>query len=104
MKWTELPVDSVVHVNIGVINKHMEPLNPYQKRLIRLSMNEFLQSLSKLIEYVRKHKTNYFSVHFTCGCNKNMLDPVTGEIYINEELDALCDRHWKLEVLGIDSE
>ena len=103
MNWSELPNDTVVHVNIGVFHKHMEPLNPHQKRLIRLSMNEFRQSISKLIDYVRQNKTNYFSVHFNCGCNKIMMDPVTGDIYSDEELDALCDDHWKKEVLGLDS-
>jgi len=101
MKWSELPLDTVVHVNIGVIAKHIEPLNPYQKRLIRLSMSEFDISFDKLVEYVKQHKTNYFTVHFTCGCNKTILDPVTGYIALDNELDALCDEHWKKEVLGL---
>jgi hypothetical protein len=29
------------------------------------------------------------------------LDPVTGYIALDNELDALCDEHWKKEVLGL---
>ena len=94
--------DVFVLVHIAVKDRHRPYGNETHMRMVKFTTQEFRKALSKLIDYALEYKNpstfDVMTAHFTCGCKKVF---VSNKGMINhDDLDALCDNHWKEEILS----
>jgi hypothetical protein len=108
MLWTDIGkyipgmAAQIVHLHITVVKRNRVAGEGIESRLIKLSVNQLREHSAKIIAYAVENKV-YCAAHFLCGCSKKFVS--NGELVSHDEqLDVLCDEHWKQEVLGIPAE
>lgn len=108
MFWTDLgkyeagKAAEIMHLHITVVKRNLLPGEGIESRLIKLSIPQFREHVDAIVNYAIENKV-YCAAHFLCGCSKKFV--LHGQIVSqDEQLDVLCDEHWKQEVLGIPAE
>lgn len=108
MNWRSLEIstadskETIVHVHMTVVKRNRMAGEGVEIRLLKFTMTEFLEYYQSMIDYALENKEYkvYCAAHFLCGCSKKFI--VDGKrISEDDNLDALCDDHWKQETLGI---
>jgi hypothetical protein len=93
--------ESIVHVHISVHDKH-RPYGAEQfTRVAQFTKHEFDLALDTLIEYALKNNDegkSLFNAHFNCGCVKRYIS--NGKVNKEDEMDSVCDIHWKEDILS----
>lgn len=108
MKYTHLNFitsdnkDALVHVHLSVVKRFSVNGESRDYRLLKFTMMEFLYHIDTIKEYAIENKV-YFAAFFLCGCSKKFV--IDGkDASEDDDLDVLCDEHWKQDVLGIPAE
>lgn len=94
-------IPMIVNVNIGIAKHNKFLGDNLNHRLLRFSMVEFKGVHVKLTQHaVNNHL--YYAAHFQCGCVKVFCDKdfTMGQM-ANDKVDAMCDHHFKVHVLGL---
>ena len=108
MNWYEIQdedvfddIPMIVNVNIGIVKYNKFLGDNLNHRLLRFTVEEFKGVHVKLIQHAIKHSL-YFAAHFQCGCVKVFYNKdFTDEQLASEQIDVMCDHHFKVHVLGL---